>query len=221
MQLSVAYMRVVAGINSMVGKPEYLENEALYAACLQYGSDIQLEAYQQLSLHVYRIAYSMLYNQPAGAELAADSMQTALLKIHQNIQQCREPAAFRAWAGQITRRVVLDILRPMNVQRTEYLTEDTHLPASAHIPPPADPDELAMVLRKALTSANLSERSRRVVIGRFFEERDDNDLAQVESTLAGQPILPCHIQVTRAKNLAKLRADRNLLAQLREVLESA
>ena len=214
-------MRVVVGISSMIGDPVYFENEALYAACLQHGSDIQLEAYRQLSLHVYRIAYSMLYNQPAGTELAADCMQAALLKIHQHIEQCREPAAFRAWAGQITRRVALDILRPISMQRTEYLTEDTYLPASAHIAPPAEPDELAILLRKALASASLSERSRRVVIGRFFEERNDNDLAQAESSLAGQAILPCHIQVTRAKNLAKLRADTSLLKQLREALESA
>ncbi len=200
-------------------KPEYLGNEALYAACLLSGSDAQLDAYHQLSIHVYRIAYSMLYNQPGGSTLAEDCMQATLLKIHQNIAQCRDPASFRAWAAQITRRVVLDALRPIVVHRTEYLTEETYLSPSTHIAPPADPDELPRLIRSALASAAISERSRRVVIGRFFEERNDHELAQAESSLAEQPVLPSHIQVTRAKNLAKLRADSNLLERLREVMQ--
>jgi hypothetical protein len=32
-------------------------------------------------------------------------------------------------------------------------------------------------------------------------------------------VLPSHIQVTRAKNLSKLRGDTALLARLRELLE--
>lgn len=200
--------------------PEYMSNEALYAACLARGSDAQLDAYRQLSKHIYRVAYAMLYSQPSGAELAADCMQTALLRVHQHIDQCREPASFRAWAAQITRRVALDILRPAAFQRTEPLIDDRSLPASTHIAPPAEPDELVPILRRALSSASLSERSRRVVIGRFFEERDDADLAQTESSLAGQLVLPCHIQVTRAKNLAKLRTDSILVGQLRSLIET-
>ncbi len=134
---------------------EQLSNEALYAACLLHGSDAQMDAYMQLSKHIYRVAYAMLYSQPASLELAADCMQTALLKIHQNLDQCRDPAAFRAWSAQITRRVVLDYLRPVAVQRTEYLTETTQLPAAAQIAAPTEPDELGALLQSRLASAAL------------------------------------------------------------------
>jgi hypothetical protein len=58
-----------------------------------------------------------------------------------------------------------------------------------------------------------------VVVGRYFDEQPDEALARTESDLAGQTVLPSHIQVTRAKNLAKLRGDTALLEQLRELLE--
>ena len=34
---------------------------------------------------------------------------------------------------------------------------------------------------------------------------DDNDLAQTESDLADEDVRPSHVQVTRAKNISKLR----------------
>jgi len=44
-----------------------------------------------------------------------------------------------------------------------------------------------------------------VVIGRYLDDSDDETLARAESELAGSDVLPSHVQVTRAKNIAKLR----------------
>jgi hypothetical protein len=53
-----------------------------------------------------------------------------------------------------------------------------------------------------------------------LQEQTDEALARIESQQSAQPVLPCHIQVTRAKNLSKLRGDAALLSRLRELLES-
>jgi hypothetical protein len=60
-------------------------------------------------------------------------------------------------------------------------------------------------LRGLLERAPMSARSRRVVVGRYFDDVADERLAMAESELAGQPVLPSHVQVTRAKDIARLR----------------
>jgi RNA polymerase sigma factor (sigma-70 family) len=199
----------------MPGGPN--ESAALYHACRRDGSAEQAAALQELGAAFYRIAYAMLRERPGRADLAADCMQLALIKVYQRIEQCREPEAFRGWAARVARRTVLDALRQSVATQAETLPDDRALPPSALAAAPSGPDELALLLRSAIASAPLSERSRRVVVGRFFEERDDYDLARAESVLAAQTVLPSHVQVTRAKNLAKLRADTLLLEQLREL----
>jgi RNA polymerase sigma factor (sigma-70 family) len=196
-----------------------IDGAALYAACQAHGSTAQIDAYQQLSGQLYRIAYAMLRDRPGGADLAADCMQAALIKIHQNLEQCRDPAAFRGWAAQTLRRTVIDTTRQIAATKLVSLPEhDYELPASAIVAPSEPPDDLEQLLRQAIASAPLSDRSRRVVIGRFFDERSDAELAQDESAREGQQVLPSHIQVTRAKNLAKLRAEPVLIAALYELL---
>lgn len=193
-----------------------MNSEDLYAACQNHGSDQQADAFEQLSVFFYRIAYAMLQDRPAGADLAADCMQLALVKVYQNLEQCQEPAAFRGWAAQILRRVVLDTLRQLVAARLDPLPdEQSALPPVLIAPAIAEPDDLGAFLQQAIVRAPLSDRSRRVVVGRFFEDRPDSELALAESARDSQTVLPSHIQVTRAKNLAKLRSDPGLLAQLR------
>ena len=43
------------------------------------------------------------------------------------------------------------------------------------------------------------------MIGRYLDDLPDELLAQDESRLAGQAVLPSHVQVTRAKDIARLR----------------
>jgi len=196
-----------------------MDSEALYAACQKHGSDQQTDAFEQLSAYFYRIAYAMLRDRPGGADIAADCMQIALVKVHQNIDTCADPAAFQGWSAQILRRVVLDTLRQMVAARLDQLPDEEYeLPAAAIVPAVEEPDDLGVFLRQAIANAPLSDRSRRVVIGRFFDDRPDADLALAESAYDGQVVLPCHVQVTRAKNLAKLRNDATLVAQLRLVI---
>jgi hypothetical protein len=60
-------------------------------------------------------------------------------------------------------------------------------------------------LQNLLNQSPISERSRRVVLGRYVADEPDEALAEAEAKLSGQTVLPSHIQVTRSKNLSKLR----------------
>lgn len=196
-----------------------LDNERLYAACCDEGSAEQAAAFQQLWPSLYRVAWAMVARRPDGEALAADCAQTALIKIHRGLAGCHTPERFHSWCAQIVRRVVLDELRrPEQARRAELPADDAGAPAS---PPPALPADgsLRELLVAAIDSGPLSERSRRVVRGRYFAEQSDELLARAESQPGEPPVLPSHIQVTRAKNLAKLRADTGLLARLRELLD--
>ncbi len=196
------------------------DSQSLYAACADDGSDAQIDAFEVLWGDLYRIAYTMLYDRPGGDALAADCAQAALIKIYRNLAQCRNPAAFREWAAQVLRRVVIDELRRPEHARRVALPENGDHSAMIAAPPTPMPDaDLRTTLLTAIERGPLSDRSRRVVVGRYFNEQPDETLARTESDLAGQTVLPSHIQVTRAKNLAKLRGDAALLELLRDLIE--
>jgi RNA polymerase sigma factor (sigma-70 family) len=194
------------------------DNQSLYEACGQEGSDAQSAAFTILWSYVYRIAHAMLDKRPDGAAMAADCTQVALLKIHRNLAQCREPAAFRSWAAQIARRAVIDAVRQQARLQAAPLPIDEDISHQALVVQPPSTNDLRALLLTAIRSGPLSERSQRVVIGRFFDDQPDEALAHAESQLSGDAVLPSHIQVTRAKNLAKLRQNTTLIHQLRDLL---
>jgi RNA polymerase sigma factor (sigma-70 family) len=199
---------------------EGTDNQALYAACQQDGSPEQIDAFKILWAQIYRIAWRMLRERPDADALAADCAQVALIKIHRNLAQCRNPAAFREWAAQIVRRAVVDELRrPEHTRQMPLPEDDDYLPGLATPSLPTETADLRTLLVEAITHGPMSERSKRIVIGRYFEEQPDEALAHAESQRAGQQVLPSHIQVTRAKNLATLRRDTALLERLRQLIE--
>jgi RNA polymerase sigma factor (sigma-70 family) len=195
------------------------DDRRLFEDCLNDGSVAQVTAFETLWRYLYRIAYSMLHTRADGEALAADCAQLALVKIHRNLSQCRTPEAFRGWSAQILRRVVIDELRRPEIARRAELNENVGGPAqSDDMLGSIDADDLRTLLLTVIQRGPLSERSQRVVLGRYFDEQPDEALAQAESQLSGQIVLPSHIQVTRAKNLAKLRADSQLIERLRGFL---
>jgi RNA polymerase sigma factor (sigma-70 family) len=201
---------------------EHIDSQTLYAACQQDESPAQVEAFKILWAHLYRIAWRMLGDRADQNAIAADCAQNALIKIHRNLAQCHNPAAFREWAAQIVRRSVIDELRrPEHTRQTPLPDDDDHLPWLATPQLPSEAADLRTLLIAAIEHGPMSERSKRIVVGRYFEEQPDEVLARAESQLAGKQVLPSHIQVTRAKNLATLRRDTALLARLRELIEDS
>ncbi|HEX5690107.1 MAG TPA: sigma factor, partial [Roseiflexaceae bacterium] len=140
------------------------DSQTLYQACAEDGSDAQIDAYEVLWADLYKIALRMLRDRLGGDALAADCAQAALIKVHRNRAQCRAPAAFREWAAQVVRRVVLDELRrPEHARRAPLPDDDDHpsVVAITPLPPGAD---LRSTLMEAIEHGPLSDRSRRVVL---------------------------------------------------------
>ena len=198
---------------------DFSNSVTLYQACLADGTDSQIDGFEVLWSHLYRIAYAMLHARPNSEALANDCTQQALIKVHRSLDQCRNPTVFREWAAQILRRTVLDELRRPDHRLLVALPDDDHAPWVADSEILTHADDLAALLQYAITNGPLSQRSRRVVGGRYFADQPDEELAQVETELCGREVLPSHIQVTRAKNLAALRRDTALLERLRGFLD--
>jgi RNA polymerase sigma factor (sigma-70 family) len=147
----------------------------------------------------------LAFDQPDASALAQDFAQLALIRVHGRLAECREPRAFRKWARQIVSHLVIDELR----RRKRLLPWDELAAQTLPAAPAPEPGALAAAaradLRRLLELAPISDRSRRLIIGRYFDEQPDEALSRVESQLSGEAMRPSHLQVTRAKNLSKLR----------------
>lgn len=184
------------------------ESLALYDACRSDAREERGEAYRWLWDYLYRVCSYMLSDRVDGDAMAQDAAQTAMIKIHGRMDRCREPAAFIAWSRRIASHAAIDLIRRDRRQQPLPDPESGRLPAAARVASPAAAviSSLdAVALRALIEQAPLSNRSRRVVIGRYLDDRPDTQLAPDESYRSGKTVLPSHIQVTRSKNLAKLR----------------
>ena len=203
---------------------KHIDNVELYAACQSNDSQLKQAAYEILWNYLYQIAFYMVQDQPEIEALAQDCAQLALIRVHERLAECREPRAFRAWARRIVSRLVIDELRRR--KRLVPLIEDSASTEPEEKAPslPADqqPSLENIVLEAThqealwalINQAPISDRSRRVVRGRYLDNLPDESLAQTESLLAKKTVLPSHIQVTRAKNIAKLKKWELLLSFL-------
>lgn len=195
-----------------------VENEQLYSACRAEGSLEQVDAFERLWSICYRAVYAMIHAQPDADALASDCAQTALIKIHRNLDQCQQPTRFTSWAAQVARRVALDELRRPSHRLRADLDAADHLSDATDVAATVTSGDLATLLVHAIVNSGLSERSQRVVRGRYFREEPDEVLAAAERALGDQIVAPNHIQVTRSKNMAKLRGNKTLLERLRDEL---
>jgi RNA polymerase sigma factor (sigma-70 family) len=187
-----------------------MDGETWYRACQEPDLPTQTAAFTTLFVYLSRVALHIVYDQPGAETLAQDCAQTALIRIHQRLAECREPAAFRTWSRQIVSHIAIDTLRRR--ARLTFASEDEldTMSSSLAAEQPTLEEQTAatlhtQALHTAIQSAPISDRSRRVVIGRYLQELPDEVLATLESKLTGVEMLPSHIQVTRSKNIAKLR----------------
>lgn len=181
------------------------ESARLHQACLHGSPAQQQAAYRTLWGYLLPPVAYLLRNTPNADDLAADITQQALIRIHTRVQECHSPGAFRSWCRRIATNLALDELR-----RRKRLVQRSPEETGADRPAPSPEGTVleriqAQELRTLLARSPMSQRSFRVVVGRFLDDRLDEELARQESELAGRSVLPAHIQVTRSKNLAKLR----------------
>ncbi len=188
------------------------DSAELYAAFHSTAPGVQATAYETLWAYLYRVVFHVVYDQPDADALAQDCAQIALVRVHERLAECREPAAFQAWARRIASHVAIDELRRRR-RLSRLLDPDeagdvvTSLPDQSQPSPDVEVLENIRVeeLRRLISLAPISDRSRRVVLGCYLDNIRDEKLAQIESERASQTVRPSHIQVTRSKNIAKLR----------------
>jgi RNA polymerase sigma factor (sigma-70 family) len=193
------------------------DSSGLYAACGSSNPAEQASAYRELWAYLFRVASYMTRSQLDGDALAQDCAQQALLRVHQQYDLCKEPAAFRAWTRRIVSNLVIDELRRQ--RRLQPMPEQEAtlpLPTTENLETAVLQTLTAVSLRQLLQQAPISDRSRRVVIGRYLDDLPDEHLAEIEGNLANQEVLASHVQVTRAKNIVKLRQWPALGQFLRE-----
>lgn len=180
--------------------PEVNSSE-LYAGCLSEQTAVQTNAYTKLWQIIYPTAFYMANRDEMRAEEYA---QRAIERIFHKIDSCESPATFIGWAKQITRNLIVDELRRQ--QRLVDWDEtrswpETGVSLEERVLEKISVEEWRVVLQQA----PLSDRSRRVIIGRFLDDTPDETLSYIESELAQAKVRPSHIQTTRSKNLSKLR----------------
>ena len=198
----------------------YQDSAALFSACGSPETAVQAEAYRALWDYLYRVALQVANTQPDQDALAQDSAQKALVRIHRQRETCLEPKAFHSWSRRIVTNLVIDELRRrQRLQPLDYTSEMALKPSG--LPPSLEGQVLADLsldnLRQLLLQSPMSDRSRRVVIGRYLDDVEDESLAQTESELEQKEVLPSHIQVTRSKNIAKLKKWDVLTTLLQEM----
>lgn len=185
------------------------EAEQLYAACRSDDPTERSEAFSWLWTYLYRVTSYVLASHAGGDAMAQDAAQNAMIKIHARLDSCREPAAFIGWSRRIAGHAAIDLIRRDRRLQPLDPSEGGPVPRTAQVESPAAAVVAALdaeSLRRLIKQAPLSNRSRRVVIGRYLDDVPDLVLAPEESRRAGKTVLPSHIQVTRSKNLSKLRA---------------
>jgi RNA polymerase sigma factor (sigma-70 family) len=202
---------------------DFKTSTELHAGCSSADPVIQTAAYELLWRYLYQVTTTILHDQPDPSSLAQDCAQRALVRVYEQLQTCREPAAFRAWARRIAGHIAIDELRRRKrlvslpdlnpggeLETVLSVQEQRHLETIV-----LSRASLAE-LKRLLDLAPISDRSRRVVIGRYLNGTPDETLAEIESKLTDRDVYTSHIQVTRAKNLTKLRnweLLRRLLAE--------
>lgn len=202
-----------------------MDSLTLFNNCTSNDSEIQTAAYSALFDYLYRISYGIVYRQADGDALAQDCAQDALVKIHQELHGLLEPKAFLSWSRRIVHNRTIDELRKRKRLQPLFADEESetpNLPAkflSQVKNAPSLNDLTVEALRLLLETAPISDRSRRVVNGRYLDNVKDEFLAEKESELAEKEVLPSHIQVTRSKNINKLKKWPQLKQFLEEAVE--
>jgi len=169
----------------------------LYEACRQEEQlDRQEQGYYELFRFLFRVAHNRW------PDLAEDVTQRALVLIYEQIDRCRSPGAFLAFALNKLRHAFQQEQRARDHSPPpEPLAEDG-------VPSPSvslDHQERAQVLIVALHRLP-DERQREVIVLKFFGGLSDEAMGYRLGITAG------YVRVLRHRGIARLREDETLKA---------
>ncbi len=191
-----------------------MEDKKLYEACQSDDKVEQEEGYRLIEHAIYPVVFLRTRHLRDWHEFAQDCIQQTVERIYDRIADCHTPTSFRAWARRIAINITLNNLKRQS--RTLYFSADAEDELvqieDTTIVSPEIEIENSQFWELLSTQSPMSDRSKRVVIGRFRDQYNDEQLAMKESQLASKPVTPANIQVTRSKNIRKLRIWRPMEA---------
>jgi len=172
---------------------------ALYQACRQSDNpDRRERAFYELHRYLYRAAFNRW------PELAEDAAQQALLLVHEQINRCREPGAFLAFALGKLRHAFQKVRGTKRVEQSLEETSQTDIesisiPFSSRL----DQQRCSQALQEAIARLP-DERQRQTIRLKYFEGLSDKAIAAHLGTTAG------NVRVLRHRAMARLQNDKQL-----------
>jgi RNA polymerase sigma factor (sigma-70 family) len=176
---------------------------ALYQACRQeQDATLRERAYRELHALLYRVAVRRW------SELAEDAAQRALVLVYEQIDRCRDPGAFVAFALYKLRHALKQEQRARGKERIV----DDGLLAQAHadvvpLATQVDRRERCQTLLEAIERLG-NARERAAIAGKFLGGQSDAEIG------ACLDITAAHVRVLRHRGLRRLRNDENLRAYI-------
>ena len=161
-------------------------------------------AFDTLVRRHFKSAYTVALAVMRNVMDAEDVCQDAFVRALERLDECREPARFGAWLGQITRRRALNALDARRVRATEPLEPDV-APGPSDAARDVERAELGAQLLAAL--AHLSDVQRTVVLMHDMDERTHKEIGDVVGCSEGMSRQ--HLFVARRVLRGHLRETRN------------
>ncbi len=145
---------------------------------------------------VFSIAYHFLRDRAAAEELA----QEVFLQLHRNLGAMQSEEHAEYWLRRVAAHRSIDYARRRKL-RPQVSLEEVSEPAAAA--EPGDP-MLSRMLQRLV--ATLPEKARMVVILRYQEDLDPNDIAEV----LGMPVRTVKSHLQRSLALLKEKLERRV-----------
>lgn len=197
---------LVLATTQMEDSPAELERRAkhhyttvLYETCQQTDDPARRErAYAELHRFLYRAAYNRW------PELAEEATQRALILVYEQLDRCRNPGTFLAFALNKLRHAFQQAQRAQGRDRSlEEIGRTAAEEEAVGVQSNLERRELIQVLVKAIQTLPNKNQQRAIVLKFLGGWSDEEIAARLETT-------PGNVRVLRNRGLKKLREDERL-----------
>lgn len=172
---------------------------AMYGACRQ-AEDLgrREQGYHELFRYLFRVAYNRW------PELAEDATQRALVLVYEQINRCRNPGTFLAFALGKLRHAFKQERQARGIELSleemgQNITEEDRTAPSSHL----DQEELCQVLLDAIKRLP-KDHERKAIFLKFFGGLSDAKIGERLEITEG------YVRVLRHRGIKRLRKDKRL-----------
>ena len=172
----------------------------LYEACRQKDDlDRREQGYAELFRFLFRVAHNRW------PELAQDATQRALVLVYEQIERCRSPGAFLAFALFKLRHAFKQEQRPKNqesvpIEMVADVKPDRETPEAC-----LEEQDISQLLLETVMSLP-KEPEQKVILLKFFDGLSDMEIGERLGITTG------YVRVLRHRGIARLRQDSRLRA---------